>query len=453
MPVSTRWGRALVRSALLTAAVLLSGTALLAQAADPSATPTPVPTPPPAHGSLQVSPAHGQATTQVTILGQGFTANDVLTIALDNVGGALNNVASDSNGHFTDSVTLPGGTSSGTHQLLAYAGSDEVAAILYTVDAVPPPCGGFAISLPVIGDVCIDIGQLVDDVLAATFGSIASMFGGAWDAVTGPFAGALTNTPNFAADSTWSAFQTFMTTLQYMWGTVFVAMFVFGMFARYLESIGAGSFQGILGILGRAMILTGFLALYGPIMATWVFPAENGLAAAIINANILGTSGGFDAIGKALATVGSVVSFTSLVNLVILILALVVALLCVVVRDMGLGVLAALYVVGPLALVCWLSPQFDFIARWWVRTMINLLLWPVGYALALKVGSALLAASGWTGLLGSLGALGCLVLLYRVPDIIGSMSGSSGIAGAVMMLSDRGLQMATMAAQRVVKRI
>ena len=54
-----------------------------------------------------------------------------------------------------------------------------------------------------------------------------------------------------------------------------------------------------------------------------------------------------------------------MLNLLILIVALVVCILCVVVRDMGLGILAALYIVGPLALITWLSPQLDFIARWW----------------------------------------------------------------------------------------
>jgi hypothetical protein len=183
-----------------------------------------------------------------------------------------------------------------------------------------------------------------------------------------------------------------------------------------------------------------------------VFPAENGLASAIATANIPGTTGGFDAIGKALGTLSSALSFTSIVNLVIQVLALIVSMMCVVVRDMGLGVLAGLYIMGPLALMAWLSPQLDFIARWWFRTMINVLLWPVGYALALKVGSALLAASGWTGLLSSLGALGCLVLLYRVPDLIGSMAGSSAIAGAVTTVTDSGITLAQAAARRASSR-
>jgi hypothetical protein len=324
------------------------------------------------------------------------------------------------------------------------------------VDAAPSPCTGFTISIPLIGNVCIDISGLVNDLLTATFGSIAGLFGSAWDALTSTFEPALINTPNFAGDPTWMAFQQFVTVLQAMWTTLFVAMFVFGMFARYMDSIGAGSFQGILGLLGRATMLTALLALYNPIMANWVFPAENGLAQAIATANIPGTDGVLSLIGQAFQTVSSVFSLTALLNLLILVLALVLGVLCVVVRDMGLGVLAALYALGPLALATWLSPQLDFIARWCVRTMISVLLWPVGYALALKVGSALINASGWAnssaGVLGSLGALGCLLLLYRVPVIIGNMAGSETVSGAVMMVSESAMAFAQTAARAALRK-
>jgi hypothetical protein len=409
-------------------------------AADASPTATPTPPPPPVQASLQVAPTHGLVTQAISVLGQGFAPDAQLALNLDSPSGpVLATAAADGTGFFSVGVTLPASTAPGAHQLLAVDTATGVqdAATLYTVDAAPPPCGGFVISIPLIGNVCIDIGALVTDVLNAFFSDVVNLFGNAWTAVTSPFTPALTTTPNFAGDPAWSAFQTFVTALQVMWGTTFVAMFVFGLFARYLEAIGAGSFQSVLGILGRATMLTAFLALYNPIMANWVFPAENGLATAILSVPISGGTDAFTIIGQFLATLTSVFSFTSLVNLLILILALFVAMLCVVVRDMGLGALAGLYVVGPLCLICWLSPQFDFIARFWVRAMTSLLLWPVGYALALQVGGALLAASGWTDLLGSLGALGCVVLLYRVPNIIGNMASSSTIAGAATVISDR----------------
>jgi hypothetical protein len=419
------------------------------------ATPTPLPTNP----SMQVSLSHGQVGQQITVLGQGFAPNTGLTIWLDSntSGPLLAQPTTDGAGHFSTSLTLPSDTASGAHQILVYSQGREQTATLYTVDTTPPPCTGFDISVPVIGNICIDIGGLVNDIFNAAFGAIANLFGGAWDAITSPFEAALINTPNFAGDPTWIAFQQFVSVFQTLWATTFVAMFVFGMFARYLEAIGAGSFQGILGHLGRATMLTAFLALYNPIMANWVFPAENGLASAIANVNINGTGGGLTPIGQAFQTAGSLVTLSGLLNLLILVLALVVGVLCVVVRDMGLGVLAGLYALGPLALVTWLSPQLDFIARWCVRTMISVLLWPVGYALALKVGSALINASGWAnssaGLLGSLGALGCLVLLYRVPAIIGSMAGSDSVSSAVTMLMDRGAAAVSTAASRALKRL
>ncbi len=404
--------------------------------------------------SLQLAPTHGQVSQTIGVLGQNFPANATVALYLDSATAAnqLASTAADANGQVSADVTLPAGTAAGAQQILAYANGRSEVAALYTVDAAPPPCTGFDIPVPVIGDICLDTGGLVTALFNATFGAIANLFGGTWDAVTGTFTPALTNTPNFAADPAWVAFQTFVITLQAMWGTVFVALFVFGMFARYMEAIGSGSFGPILGNLGRATILTAFLALYNPIMANWVFPAENGLASAIIAADIPGTTGGLDAIGKALSTIGSIVSVTSIIDLLILLLSLVIGVLCVVIRDMGLGVLAALYIVGPLALITWLSPQFDFIARWWLRTLINVLLWPVGYALALKVGSALLAASGWTGLLSSLGALGCLLLLYRVPGICGSMAGSDSVSGAVTSIVDRAGQIAMTTAIRALKR-
>jgi hypothetical protein len=446
--------------ALVSAAILGASPSRARAAATPTdtATATPSSTPPPGQLTLQVSPTHGQVNQQITLLGQGFAPQTPLTIWLDSTSGALlETPTTDGSGHFSDTITLPAGASSGTHQLLADGGGQELAAVLYTVDATLAPCTGFTISIPLIGNVCIDISGLVNDVLAATFGSVAGLFGSAWDTLTSTFEPALINTPNFASDPTWTAFQQFVTVLQAMWMTLFVAMFVFGMFARYMEGIGAGSFQGILGHLGRATMLTALLALYNPIMANWVFPAENGLAQAIATATIPGTDGGLSLIGQAFQTVSSVFSLTALLNLLILLLALVLGVLCVVVRDMGLGVLAALYALGPLALATWLSPQLDFIARWCVRMMISVLLWPVGYALALKVGSALINASGWAnssaGVLGSLGALGCVVLLYRVPVIVGSMVGSDGISGAVLMVTDRAFVAAQSIATRALKGI
>ena len=63
----------------------------------------------------------------------------------------------------------------------------------------------------------------------------------------------------------------------------------------------------------------------------------------------------------------------------------------------------------------------------------------------------LLAALGWTDLLGSLGALGCVVLLYRVPAIIGSMAGSDVVSGTATVLTERAVGIATNFTTRVLK--
>lgn len=297
---------------------------------------------------------------------------------------------------------------------------------------------------------CPNLGDLWTAVTNALFAGIADAAGGTFAVVMSPFSGALTSTPNLAADSAWSGLQTYQTALSGMAGVMFVAFLALGLMASYLTSIGAGSFTRLTAPIGRAILVTGFIAGYQPIFGQAVFPGLNGLAQVIETSPILATETGFDAIAKAFMALGHVLSLDNVLNLVIILAAVVVGILAVIIRDMGLGILMALYAMGPLALITWLSPQFEFIARWWFRTFISVALWPVGYALVLKLTGGLFAATSWTGLMASIGALGMVVLLYRVPGIIGSMAGSSTVGEAATTLTNTSLIAMRLAATRAI---
>jgi hypothetical protein len=93
--------------ALVCAAILGASPPLARAAATPTdtATATPSPTPPPGQATLQMSRTHGQASQQITLLGQGFAPQTPLTIWLDSTSGALlDTPTTDGSGHFSDTI-------------------------------------------------------------------------------------------------------------------------------------------------------------------------------------------------------------------------------------------------------------------------------------------------------------------------------------------------------------
>jgi len=107
----------------------------------------------------------------------------------------------------------------------------------------------------------------------------------------------------------------------------------------------------------------------------------------------------------------------------------VISLFAVIIRYAALGYLDLLYIVGPICLVTYVSPQFSFIARWWWRTTLGLALYPVAYALVLKVIANLLDGTsdfglGFGGTVSALSALGLVLMIYRVPAMVGSLVGA-----------------------------
>lgn len=288
------------------------------------------------------------------------------------------------------------------------------------------------------------IGQLLNNAAVSVFGSIEHIFGDAFDTLTAPFTQALTYTPDITKESSWAGLRNFQTTLQELAGVLFVGFLTIGVFGAYLSSIGVGDFAQITSPVRRAALVTGFIAGYQGLMSSG-FSVLNGVTGFITSASLTNGETAWQALQGALLTVNNLMSLTGIIDLIVVVLGLILTLLCVVIRMMGLGLLAALYVVGPLALVTWLSPQFDFIARWWVKTFITLALWPLGYALGLKVIQILLASGGplseFSGLASALGALGLLFGLYRVPAIVGSMVGAGGtlLGATASAVADAGI--------------
>ena len=115
-----------------------------------------------------------------------------------------------------------------------------------------------------------------------------------------------------------------------------------------------------------------------------------------------------------------------------------------VMRLTGLFVLACLYVVAPVCLVTWISPEFKGIARWWFASFVTYSLWGIAYALVLKVDVILLTTNGGPpddgtaagkAVIAALMGLAGLVALWRVPRIMDSLLGglSSSSAGAMLV--------------------
>jgi len=305
----------------------------------------------------------------------------------------------------------------------------------------------------ILGAIFGAVGKILNDAVVAIFSPVEHAFSNAFATLTSPFTHALTYTPDVTNEDSWAGLRTFQTTLQGLAGVLFVGFLTIGVFGAYLGSIGVGDFAQLTSPIRRAVLVTGFIAGYKQIMGTG-FTVLNATTGVITDAPLSHNESAWTALSGAMATLHNVVGLTGVIDVLVLVAGLALSLLCVIVRMMGLGLLAALYVVGPLALVTWLSPQFDFIARWWVKTFVSLALWPLGYSVALKVIQIMLAGHGplseFNGMASALGALGLLIGLYRVPTIIGSMVGAGGalVAGAAASVTDAGVAGAVSLATR-----
>ena len=279
------------------------------------------------------------------------------------------------------------------------------------------------------------VGGLLNSALVALFAPLQTAFSSAFTGMVAPFTADLTSAPNFTTDASWAGLRGIQSGLQLMAGTLALGFLLLGTFSAALEALGQSSFGRITAPLRRAVLIFGLIGGYQQVMGA-AFTLSGGLAATINGLSLSAGESAWTALSGALGTMGAVFSIQGVFEIGVMVAGYILVILSVIVRYFGLGVLAALYAVGPLCLATYLAPNFAFIATWWVKTFLTLSLWPVGYALCLKLIALMLSSGGPLGTLSgfsaALSALGLVLTLYRVPAVVGSIAGAGGaVLGAV----------------------
>jgi len=292
-----------------------------------------------------------------------------------------------------------------------------------------PDLGGF------VGAIFSALGTVVNGLLVGLFSPIEHRLSDGFTSMVKPFQHDLTYTPDIPGEVSWGGIRNVETSLRELAGTLFFGLLLFGVFARYLEQLGHGDFAQLTSPVRRGVVVSGLIAGY-PTLMGWGLGVVNAAAGVINGIPLDKHESAWQAIRGAIYSLATALSPQGFLDALVMILALVLVILSVVVRDFGLAMLGALYLVGPLCLACFVSPYLEVIARAWVKMLISLALWPLGYAVVLKVIAVMLAGGGPLSELGgfsaALGALGLVLLLYKTPAVVGSFVGSTGaILGAV----------------------
>jgi len=250
----------------------------------------------------------------------------------------------------------------------------------------------------------------------------------------------------------WDGLRRFQTSLQELAGVLFFGFLIVGVFARYLEQLGVGDFTQLTSPLRRAVVVTGLILGY-PQLMSFGFVALNTATDTIKTFPLAKGESAWTAIRGAILAVDNALSFTGILDVLVMVVGWIIVVLSVVVRMFGEGILGGLYIVGPLCLALFVSPYFDTIAKSWARIFISIALWPVGYAVALKLIALMFAAGGpmseFGGFSAALGALGLTVMLYKMPAIVGGFVGSAGatIGAVASSVTDMGIGTAVSAAK------
>lgn len=457
-----------------------------AQAAAPAGAPdVPVPTPPPtvtptptpgllptpnpvptssAGTTLLASPPDGLPKAQIALNGTGFKADQDVQLRWDQgaplalAPGQSAPVKTDGDGHFYTKVLIPDSPAAGGNEI----GATVAGKTAYTLVKVDAPTTntdeglcfdlfGAHVCIPTPSSILYGIAQLIEHA-----------WGNLFTVVTAPFQQALTYAPDLASQSQFSSLQMVQQDLSKAAGPLLVFFLTIGVLAGYLTAIGRGQFQALLAPIGRAIFVTGVIAGYEDIMSLG-FKMVAGLTSAVNAIHVGQADTGFDALGKAFGTITDLVSIPGLLKMVVIIVGVILSGIAVVIRYTALGYLDLLYIIGPLCLVTYVSPQFSFIARWWWRTTLGLSLYPVAYALVLKIIANVLtvttdvngvvtghAFDQASGTASALAALGLVLMIYRVPGMVGSLAGAgAGFFGsAASAVTDAGIATAISLATR-----
>jgi len=315
-------------------------------------------------------------------------------------------------------------------------------------------CTGLLNWCPDLSGLFNAVGGVINGLIVAVFSPLEHIFSDAYASLVAPFQHDLTYTPNIPQEASWAGLRTFQTNLRELAATVFAGLLLFGMFARYLEQLGRGDFAQLTSPLRRGVVVTGLIAGY-PTLMEWVFTLVNGAAGVINGIGLASHESAWQAVRGAIYSLHTLLSVQGVLDAVLMLAAYVVTLLAVIVREFGLGILGGLYIVGPLCVACYVSPYVEGIATWWAKTFITLTLWPIGYAVALKLIQIMFAGGGpmseMGGLSAALGAFGLVLVLYKMPAILGGVLGAAGaVLGSVATsTTDAGIG-AAMAAARAV---
>jgi len=433
----------------------------------PAATYTPYPSPTATHKpALTLSATSGITGTTIKVDTSDFPPHTAVTLYWDTDTHALATDATDEGGAASLDVTIPADATPGGHNIRA-VGADRTSAVaLFTVQqqgAPPgnathyctgllgwcPDLGGF------LGAVVGTIGTWLNDLVAGLFSPIEHNVSDEWTAMVAPFAHDLTYHPNIADPHVlqWDGLRRFQIALQQLAGVLFFGFIIVGVFARYLEQLGVGDFTQLTSPVRRAVVVTGLILGY-PQLMSFGFVALNAATDTINTFPLAHGESAWTAIRGAILAVDNALSFTGILDVIVMVVGWIIVVLAVVVRMFGEGILGGLYIVGPLCLALFVSPYFDTIAKSWAKIFISIALWPVGYAVALKLIALMFAAGGpmseFGGFSAALGALGLTFMLYKMPAIVGGFVGSAGaVVGAVASsVTDAGVGTAIGAAKK-----
>jgi len=437
----------------------------------PAATYTPYPSPTATHKpALALSATSGLTNTGIVAAGSDFPPHTAVTLYWDNDAHALATSETDESGHVRLDVTIPTDAVPGGHEIRAVGANHTSAVALFTVvqgqgyqdggGSAPHYCLGGLIQW------CPDLGGFVGAIFGAIGGALNGLVMGLfspiehnvsdeWTAMVAPFAHDLTYHPNIADPTVlqWDGLRRFQSALQQLAGVLFFGFIIVGVFARYLEQLGVGDFTQLTSPVRRAVVVTGLILGY-PQLMSFGFIALNTATDTINNFPLAQGESAWTAIRGAILAVHTALSFTGILDVLVMIVGWVIVVLAVVVRMFGEGILGGLYIVGPLCLALFVSPYFDTIAKSWAKIFISIALWPVGYAVALKLIALMFAAGGpmseFGGFSAALGALGLTFMLYKMPALVGGFVGSAGaVVGAVASsVTDMGIGTAIGAARQ-----
>jgi len=429
---------------------------------------TPVPTATSTHRpALTLSTTSALAGTAVTASGADFPANTTVTLYWDTDTHALGAADTDDGGTASIAVTLPANASPGPHTIRAVGAHHTTVRAPLTVEqpqgAQPGHdthyCTGLLNWCPDFGGLFAKVGDIVGGLLngfvVGLFAPLEHAYSNEWATLVAPFEHDLTYHPNIADPNVlqWDGLRRFQTSLQELAGVLFFGFLTVGVFARYLEQLGVGDFAQLTSPLRRAVVVMGLILGY-PQLMSFGFVALNTATDTINHVPLAHGESAWVAVRGAMYTLHTVFSLQGVLDVLIMLAGYIITILAVVVRMFGEGILGGLYIVGPLCLALFVSPYFDTIAKSWAKIFISIALWPVGYAVALKLIALMFAGGGpmseFGGLSAALGALGLILMLYKMPAIVGGFVGGAGaVVGAVASsVTDMGIGTAVNAARK-----